>query len=120
MITPEFAQLWAQQWVDAWNAHDVDRVLVRYSDDVEMSTPFIARATGDPTGTVRGKANVRAYWLRALERMPGLNFELIEVLTGVDSLCIYYHSVEGLRAVEWVLIGEDGRAVRAIGHYSAS
>ncbi len=118
VITQAFAQQWAQHWIDAWNSHDVDRVLVRYADDVEMTTPFVARATGDPSGSVRGKANVRAYCRGALERMPDLHFELLDVLAGAESLCIYYQTAQGLRAVEWVLLGSDGRAVRTVAHYA--
>ena len=47
----------------------------------------------EPTGTIKGKEKVRAYWAQALERLPDLHFDLIEVLASVDSITIYYHAV---------------------------
>jgi ketosteroid isomerase-like protein len=31
MITKEFAQHFAEDWVASWNAHDLDRVLSHYT-----------------------------------------------------------------------------------------
>jgi hypothetical protein len=42
MITKDPAKQFAQEWIDAWNAHDLDRVLSHYTDDSEMSSSFIA------------------------------------------------------------------------------
>lgn len=41
MMTKDAAQAWAQEWVDAWNARDLERVLAHYADDFEMSSPYI-------------------------------------------------------------------------------
>lgn len=42
-----FAEQFAADWIDAWNAHDLDRVLAHYSDDFEMSSPVIVQIAGD-------------------------------------------------------------------------
>lgn len=31
-ITQAFAQQFSREWIDAWNAHDLDRVLSHYAD----------------------------------------------------------------------------------------
>jgi ketosteroid isomerase-like protein len=41
MITKEQALDFAHEWVAAWNAHDLERVLSHYTEDFEMSSPFI-------------------------------------------------------------------------------
>ena len=56
-----FARHFAQVWVDAWNAHDLDRVLAHYEDDFVFQSPMIAVFTGEPSGRLQGKAAVRAY-----------------------------------------------------------
>ena len=37
MMHPEFAKQFAREWVEAWNDHDLDRVLAHYAEDFEMS-----------------------------------------------------------------------------------
>ncbi|MER3492897.1 MAG: nuclear transport factor 2 family protein [Mastigocladus sp. ERB_26_2] len=118
MLTQATAHQFAHEWIAAWNSHDLNRVLEHYTDDFEMSTPFIAKIMNEPSGTLYGKEAVKAYWQQALQKIPDLHFELIEVLYSVDSLCIYYNSVLGLRAVEWLLFDRNGKVRKAIAHYN--
>ena len=117
MITKEFAQHFAEEWIASWNAHDLPRVLSHYTEDFEMSTPFIVALMNEPTGTLRGKDKVGTYWGNALEKYPDLRFELIDVLSGVDSVVIYYHSILGKKAVEFFLFDASGKVYKAIAHY---
>jgi ketosteroid isomerase-like protein len=89
MITTEFAREFAQEWVDSWNSHNLDRIMSHYAADFEMTSPFIATLMQEPSGTLKGKENVRAYWSKALERLPDLHFELIDGLVSVASITIY-------------------------------
>ena len=117
MITKAFAAQFAAEWIAAWNSHDLDLILSHYADDFVMSTPFIVRLMDEPSGTLRGKAAVGAYWQRALAAMPDLHFELIEVLYSVESVCIYYRRPRpGQRAVEWFWCGADGKVKQAMAH----
>src|SRR5579864_5991996 len=95
-----FATEFAAEWIAAWNAHDLDRVLSHYTEDFEMSSPKIVQIAGEPSGRLVGKASVRAYWAAALARVPDLHFELITVLEGVDSVVLYYRGVGGQLAAE--------------------
>jgi len=72
----------------------------------------------DQTRTLKGKKNVKPYWEKALERVPDLRFELIDVFIGVNSLVIYYKAVLGKRAAEILFFGEDGKVNRSIAHYN--
>lgn len=119
MISAAQAQTFAQEWIEAWNSHDLDRILSHYSNDFEMTSPFIAGMMNEPSGTIKGKENVRGYWAKALERIPDLHFELIEVLASVSSIAIYYHAVLGKRAVELLFFDRDGKVARGIAHYNA-
>lgn len=101
----------AQSWIAAWNEHDLDAVLAHFSDDVEFSSPLIRQFAGEPSGRLSGKEAVRAYWQAGLARLPGLHFELVDVLVGVNCLTILYMGHRGLTA-EVLSFGDDGRAVR--------
>lgn len=119
MISKEEAQRFAQEWVKAWNAHDLERVLAHYTDDSEMSSPFIANFTGQSSGTLKGKPQVRDYWQTALARIPDLHFELIEVFICVDSITIYYKAVLGKLATEVLFLDENRKAYKAFAHYNS-
>ena len=114
-----FAEHFAADWIDSWNAHDLDRVLAHYADDFEMSSPVIIQVAAEPSGTLRGKAAVRAYWTKALELIPDLYFELISVLVGVTSITLYYKGARGRLAAEAFHFGANQKVSRAFAHYDA-
>jgi hypothetical protein len=113
----EFARHFAEDWIAAWNEHDLERILSHYADDFQMTSPVIAQIAGEPSGTLKGKAAVGAYWRKALERIPDLHFELLTVLVGVGSVTLYYRGARGL-AAEVFHFDADGKVNRAYAHYA--
>ncbi len=111
-----FVTQFANDWIDAWNSHDLDKILSHYEDDFEMSSPVIIRVTGEVSGILRGKSAVGAYWAKALKINPDLRFELLTVLAGIDSITLYYKGVRGLSA-EVFHFSSRGKVVRAFAHY---
>lgn len=117
MIDPAFAARFAREWIAAWNAHDLERVLSHYVEDFEMASPMIAKIAGEPSGRLRGKAAVGAYWRTALQRLPQLRFEPVDTLVGADSLVLYYRGVSGM-AAESFCFDASGKVLRAAAHYA--
>jgi SnoaL-like domain len=117
-ITKEWAWGFAHDWIDAWNAHDLGRILSHYSDEFEMSSPFIRELAQEPSGMLKGKAQVGAYWRTALERLPDLHFELQDVFIGASSVTIFYKAVQGKIAAEVLLFNDEGQIYKALAHYS--
>ena len=117
MISRQQALDFAHEWVAAWNAHDLDRVLAHYTDDFEMSSPFIIAMGIDPSGTLKGKQQVGDYWRKAMVKYPDLRFDLLEVLSCVNTIIIYYHSIAGKKAAEFFTLNEAGKVYKAMGHY---
>ena len=116
MLDNAFADHFAADWIDAWNTHDLDRVLSHYTDDFEMSSPVIIKVAGEPSGTLQGKEAVGSYWTKALQSIPDLHFELITTLVGVNSITLYYKGARGLSA-EVFHFNQDGKVTRAYAHY---
>lgn len=112
------AQAFANDWVSAWNAHDLDRILAHYSDDFEMTSPVIVQLLSEASGTLKGKAAVGHYWGMALQRVPDLHFELLSVLVGVRSITLYYRGVKGRLSAEVFEFDEAGKVVKAAAHYA--
>jgi hypothetical protein len=113
-----FAEQFATEWIESWNAHDLNRVLSHYANDFEMSSPVITQVTGEPSGSLRGKAAVGAYWQKAMELVPDLQFELLSVLAGVNSITLYYKGARGRLAAEVFHFGPDRKVTRAFAHYA--
>lgn len=113
----EFALRFADDWIAAWNAHDLERILSHYEDDFEMSSPVIKRMTEASSGKLRGKQAVGRYWAAALSQNPDLHFELLHVLIGVASVTAVYSGARGM-AAEVFHFNSDGKVVRAFAHYS--
>ncbi len=99
MIDPNWARAFAEEWIAAWNAHDLEQILSHYSDDFEMRSPLIVERMGVPSGTLTGKKAIRPYWQIGLAAKPPLYFELQDVLVGVDTIAIYYRSTTRNRMV---------------------
>jgi ketosteroid isomerase-like protein len=118
MISRTEALAFAQEWIAAWNAHDLPRILAHYAEDFSMSSPYIAEIAGVASGTLQGKTAVADYWRKALAKMPQLHFELIDVLLSSDSIVISYRNHAGRVAAEWFSFDAQGQVQRAAAHYS--
>jgi len=117
MLTKDFADHFAAEWIQAWNSHDLALILSHYADDFTMSSPRIVIVAGEPSGILTGKQAVGAYWKKALELAPNLNFELVSTLVGADSVTLYYKGVRGM-AAEVFFFGADAKVIKACAHYA--
>ena len=112
------ARQFAEEWVDAWNNHNIDAVLTHYTDDFEMTTPMIQRVLGIESGTLKGKTTVSDYWRSALTKIPDLKFTIIDVTCGMDTVSIYYNAVMEKKAIETFFFNEKGKVFRALATYN--
>lgn len=120
IIAREWALEFAKELIEAWNSHDLERILSHYADDAEISSPLVVERLGQPDGLAKGKDAVRAYWRPRMCLDPPLKFELLDVLVGVDQITLYYRSVGRRLVGETVLIDASGTATRGIVQWSAS
>lgn len=109
MPTPD-GKAFADEWVRAWNSHDVEAVLVHFHDDVVFSSPVAATVLPDSGGVVRGKAALRHYWTEALKLVPDLHFDVVDVYRGQSLLVINYRNQRGGLVNE--VLAFDGELVR--------
>jgi ketosteroid isomerase-like protein len=123
MLSEAEATAFVAEWMEAWNAHDLDRILEHYADDVEYYSPFIAQMAqpGGPgaDGRLVGKEAVRAYFAAALGNYTDLHFDPpFHLAVGAGSVSFVYTSVKNLTAVETLVFAPGSRIVaRAHCHY---
>jgi ketosteroid isomerase-like protein len=117
MLAEADARRFADSWYAAWNRHDLDGILGHYAEGIQHSSPFIARYNGDPAcRPLQGKAAVRDYFGRALQRNPTLRFDPMHIAVGVDTVALVYRRMTGEVAVETFRL-RDGLVEASVSHY---
>ena len=118
-MTKAFALEFAKDWIDSWNSHNLNKIMEHYSEDFTIESPMALRIMPDSKGFIAGKENVRAYWKTGLEKNPQLNFELIDVLVGINRLTLYYsNSAAHRRSVEIMRFNNNNKVDEVIVNYS--
>lgn len=112
-----FAREFAQDWVEAWNSHDLERILTHYDDEVQLTSPVALKLlNGD--GTVRGKAALREYFLRGIQAYPSLRFDLMDTLWGTETIVVYYrNNFRGNKTAEVMLMNPAGKIRQVLANY---
>lgn len=110
-------QEFAQEWVAAWNSHSLPAILSHYDEDVVFYSPLIKKLNNDPSGSLRGKAALEAYFAKGLGAFPDLHFDLYHVLEGVNSVVLYYKSVNNRLSAELMVMNEQGKVIEVRAHY---
>jgi ketosteroid isomerase-like protein len=118
-LTQGFARRFADDWIQAWNSHDIERVLSHYAPDVELISPLMGRVLGQGKTTVRGVPALREYFSRALAAYPELQFVPRHVYAGARSVVVQYESVGGRMSAEVLEFNDAGKVIRVLAHYSA-
>ena len=108
----------ANEWVAAWNAHDLERILAHYEESVELTSPVAARLLGRPEGKVVGKSDLRVNFQRGLEAFPDLHFSLQELFCGLNSMVLLYANQKGTRVGEFMELAQSGKVARVVANYN--
>lgn len=111
------AERFADDWVRAWNAHDVEAVLAHFTDDVLFTSPVAARVLPQTGGVIRGKDALRQYWNAALAALPDLHFQVVDVYCGESTLVINYRNHRGELVNEVLIFSADGLVREGHGTY---
>jgi ketosteroid isomerase-like protein len=115
MMNTDDAKRFADEWIEAWNTRDLERVLGHYAAEIVFLSPVAERRLGN--GRVQGIAALRAYWEGALAAITDLRFELESVLVGYECLTILYHNQRGQQVAETVEFDAVGKVVRSFACY---
>ena len=117
-MTDSEARTFAEQWISAWNSHNLSAILSHYNDEVVLTSPVAARILKDPAGRVIGKSEMRAYFQKGLEAYPNLSFQLVDVLKGLSSVVLYYVNHANTKTAEFMELDDSGKVVRVVANYS--
>ena len=111
-LTEQRARELAEEWVEAWNEHDLEAILSLYSPAVVFQTPTIVDSLGISDGRVEGLEDLREHFARGLRRLPDLHFRLEQIYTGVRSIAMTYRWGDGTPVCELHEYDEQERIER--------
>ena len=118
ILDAEVVRRAAEHWIAAWNRRDLEGILSHYAEDVRFCSPTVITRYGEPSGTLHGKAQLRAHFRRGLEAFgDGVEFRLLDVLAGVGGYSVYYARETGATVVDTVLVDANGLAREVHAHY---
>jgi hypothetical protein len=107
---------WAATECDDWNRRDLEAIMTRYAEDVALSSPAVVARMGCTDGWLRGKANVRRYFEIGLQA-PGLHFQLLDVLAGVNAICMIFRRETGVTVSDLFEFDDQDRVIRLLACY---
>ena len=117
-VQAAFAQHFAQDWIEAWNSHDLERILAHYDEEIVLISPVALALLQNGNGMVRGKAALREYFTRGLQAFPNSRFDLIDVFWGVETIVLHYaNNVRGTRTAEVMQLSPAGKVLRVWANY---
>ena len=86
----------AQQWVAAFNAHDLEKLLSLYDDNAEHFSPKLKIRKPETNGLVTGKDALRDWWQDAFDRLPSLHYKVTSLTANDQRVFMEYtRQVEG-------------------------
>ncbi len=80
----------AHLWFDAFNAHDLERLLSLYDEDAEHYSPKLKIRHPETNGLVQGKNALRDWWKDAFDRLPSLNYKVTSLTSNTDRVFMEY------------------------------
>lgn len=116
--TAEDAVSFAEHHIAVWNRRDPHEIVELYAENVELTSPFAEQVVGTPV--VRGRDGLREYFGRAVDANPGLRFEIVDVLRGLDGITLYMRGVGGRLVADVLVVNADGLIEKVSAHYSCS
>lgn len=99
-LTDEQGRALGEEWVAAWNAHDLDAIMGLYAPSVVFQTPTAIATLGIHDGRIEGAQSLREHFARGLARLPDLRFDLERIYVGVRSIAITYRWADGTPVAE--------------------
>ena len=109
----------AEQWIAAWNARDLGRIMDHYAADVEFEANTVVRRWQKADGKLRGLAELREHFRLGLELVPNLHFELEDMFSAPSGYAALYRRENGNRVLDVVELDHEGKARRVKAFYAA-
>ena len=107
----------AEDWIRAWNARDLDRIMVHYATDVEFEANTVVVRWHKPDGKLRGLTELREHFRLGLSLAPQIRFTLEQVFSAPSGYALLYRRDNGNQVLDVVELNDDGKAQKVKAYY---
>lgn len=80
----------AHLWFEAFNAHNLEKLLSLYDDDAQHYSPKLKIRQPETNGLVSGKEALRSWWQDAFDRLPTLHYKVTSLTSNLDRVFMEY------------------------------
>lgn len=86
----------AKKWFEAFNTHDLEKLLSLYHEEAEHYSPKLKIRKPETNGLVKGRNALRDWWKDAFDRLPTLNYDPTSFTANEERVFMeYIRKVEG-------------------------
>jgi len=80
----------AHAWFEAFNTHNLEKLLSLYDNDAEHFSPKLKIRHPETNGLVKGHDALRTWWQDAFERLPSLQYKVTSLTANSDRVFMEY------------------------------
>lgn len=80
----------AMLWFEAFNAHNLEKLLSLYDDEAEHLSPKLKSRLPETDGLITGKDALRTWWKDSFERVPSLHYKVTSLTSSADRIFMEY------------------------------
>jgi len=80
----------ARKWIDAFNQHEVNKLLDLYDDNAQHYSPRVEKEKPETGGWLKGKQELRKWWQGSFERLAELRYVLKDLTSNKNKVFIEY------------------------------
>ena len=90
MTAAEVNKAIANKWFDAFNQHNLEKLLTLYDDNAIHYSPKLKIRQPETNGLIKGKDQLRAWWQDSFDRLPTLQYEVLTLTADVNRVFMEY------------------------------
>lgn len=91
-------------WIRAFNEQNLQNLLALYHNDAEHFSPKLKIRQPESHGFIKGKPAMKAWWADAFERLPSLQYVLVNLI--VDDKQVFMEYLRKVDAEAEMMVGE--------------
>lgn len=80
----------ANLWFEAFNEHDLEKLLALYHNKAEHFSPKLKIRLPETHGLIKGKEALRSWWQDAFDRLPSLKYEVKKLTADEEQVFMEY------------------------------
>jgi ketosteroid isomerase-like protein len=80
----------AYTWFDAFNEHDIEKLIALYHPDAEHFSPRLKSMKPETNGFIRGHDALYEWWDDAFRRLPHLRYKVLHMISDGEEVFMEY------------------------------